>query len=183
MIKLLIIIIIVEYPEKLACEIRWNEVFDESSYYIFQIYIIALSIIELYIPFALMTVLYSIILFKLKTQKVPGEQSVSTENLRAKKQRKVLKMAIAIVSVFVICWMPMSVLTFLSTFVWDSTTSPSCGIVRYWLVGQIIAVGNCAINPCICFIFSGNYRQGLRTLLDKLFCRIFKARANFAIPS
>ena len=93
----------VEYPEKLACEVRWNEVFDESPYYVFQIYIIALSIIELYIPFALMTILYSIILFKLKTQKVPGEQSVSTENLRAKRQRKVLKMAIAIVSVFVIC--------------------------------------------------------------------------------
>ena len=151
MIKLLIIIIIVEYPEKLACEIRWNEVFDESSYYIFQIYIIALSIIELYIPFALMTVLYSIILFKLKTQKVPGEQSVSTENLRAKKQRKVLKMAIAIVSVFVIGWMPMSVLTFLSTFVWDSTTSPSCGIVRYWLVGRDYCRGKLCHKPLYLF--------------------------------
>ena len=173
----------VEYPERMACEVHWTEVFDESSYHIFQIYIIALSIIELYIPFGLMTIFYSIILFKLKTQNVPGEQSVNTGNLRAKRQRNVLKMAIAIVSVFVICWMPMSVLTFLSTFVWDSTISPSCGIERYWLVGEIIAGGNCAINPCICFIFSRNYRQGLKTLLDKLFCRMFKVRANFAIPS
>jgi len=173
----------VEYPEKLACEVRWNEVFDDSSYHFFQNYIIVLSIIEVFIPFALMTILYSIILFKLKTQKFPGEQSINTENLRAKKQRNVLKMAITIVSVFVICWLPVSVLTFLSTFGWDHTSSPSCGTVRYWFVVQIIASASCAMNPCICFIFSGNYRQGLRSLLDKLFCRIFKVKANFAIPS
>ena len=101
----------VEYPEKLACEVPWNKVFDESLHHILQVYVIVLAIIELSIPFALMTILYSIILFKLKTQKVPGEQSVSTENLRAKRQRKVLKMAIAIVSVSVVCWMPMSDLT------------------------------------------------------------------------
>ena len=62
-------------------------------------------------------------------------------------------------------------------------TWPSCGIVHYWLVGQIIASANCAINPCICFFFSGNYRQGLKNLLETLFCRIFKVKAKFAIPS
>ena len=173
----------VEYPEKLACEDRWDEVFDESSRYTFQSYLIVLSIIELYIPFALMIILYSVILFKLKTQKVPGEQSVNTENLRAKRQRNVLKMAIAIVSVFALCWLPISVFTFLSTFLWDHTTSPSCDTVRYWFVAQIIASANCALNPCICFIFSGNYRQGLRSLLDTTLCRIFKVKANFAIPT
>ena len=169
----------VEYPEKLACEVCWKKVFGESSYYIFQVYIIALSIIELYIPFALMTILYSIILFKLKTQKVLGEQSVNTENLRSKRQRNVLTMAIAIVSVFAICWLPISVLSFLSTFGWE----PSCGTVRYWFAAQIIASANCAINPFICFIFRGNFRQGLKSLLDTFFCEIFKFKVNFAIPS
>ena len=173
----------VEYPERLVCEVRWNDVFDESSYYIFQNYIIVMSIIELYIPFPLMTILYSIILFKLKTQKVPGEQSVNAENLRARTQRNVLKMAFAIVSLFVICWMPVSILTLISILVWDNTTSPSCGIVRYWFAAQIIVGVNCALNPCICFIFSGNYRQGLRSLLDRLFCRILKAKADFTIPT
>ena len=172
----------VEYPDKLACEVRWDEVFDESSYHTIQNYIIVLCIIELYIPFALMIILYSIILFKLKTQRVPGERSVNTENLRAKRERNVLKMAIAIVSVFAICWLPISVLTFLSTLVWQNTTSPSCGIVRYWFVALIVAHANCAMNPVICFIFSGNYRQGLRSLLDTLFCGTFKVKANFAIP-
>ena len=173
----------VEYPEKLACEVRWKEVLEESSFYILRNYITVLSIMELFIPFALMTILYSIILFKLKAQKIPGEQSNNAENLRAKRQKNVLKMAIAIVSMFVICWLPISVLTFLSTFGRDPTTPPSCGIVHYWFVAQVIAHANCIMNPCICFIFSGNYRQGLRNLLDKWFCRIFKVKANFALSS
>ena len=126
-----------------------------------------------------MAILYSIILFKLKTQKVPSEQSVNTKNLRSKRQRNVLTMTIVIVSVFSICWLPISILTFLSTFGWD----PSCRILRYWFAAQIIASGNCAMNPCICFIFSGNYCEGLKSLLDTLSCRIFKVKANFAIPS
>ena len=128
----------VEYPEKLACEVRWDEVLDESSYYILQIYIIVLSIIELYIPFALMTILYSIILFKLKTQKVPGVQSVNPENLRAKRQRNVLKMAVAIVSLFVICWLPISVLNFLSTVGWDHTSSPSWASCAIGLLPRLL---------------------------------------------
>ena len=160
----------VEDPEKLACEVPWNKVFDESLHHILQVYVIVLAIIELSIPFALMTILYSIILFKLKTQKVPGEQSINTKNLRAKMQRNVLTMAIAIVSVFAICWLPISVLSFLSTFGWE----PSCGTVRYWFAAQIIASANCAINPFICFIFRGNFRQGLKSLLDTFFCEIFK---------
>ena len=173
----------VEYPEKLACEVRWKEVFDESSYDILQNYIIVLSILELYIPFTLMTILYSIILCKLKIQRVPGVQSVNTENLRAKRQRNVLKMAIAIVLVFAISWLPLNILVFLSIFLWNDKTSPPCGILHYLLVGQIIASANCAINPCICFFFSGNYRQVLKNLLETLFCRIFKVKAKFAIPS
>ena len=174
----------VEYPEKLACEIRWNVLFDESSYYILPIYFIVLSVIELYIPFVLITIVYSFILFKLKTQKIAGVQSVNTKNLRAKRQNKVLKMAIAIVSVFVICWLPVSVLTLLSTFGLDDTSLPSCVIVWYWFVARIIAHANCAMNPCICFTFSGNYRQGLQSLFDALFsCSIFKVKSNFAISS
>ena len=159
----------VEYPERMACEVHWNEVFDESSYSILQVYFIVLSIIELYIPFALIAILYSIIIFKLKTQKVVGVQSVNNENIRAKRQRNVLKMAIAIVSLFVVCWLPISVLTLLSTFGWYQTSSPSCAIVWYWFVVRIIAHANCAMNPCICFIFSGNYRQGLKIFFNTLF--------------
>ncbi|KAL9953784.1 hypothetical protein ACROYT_G041249 [Oculina patagonica] len=40
---------LVEFPERLSCELRWNEAFGKSSSY----YTIALSAIELHIPFTL----------------------------------------------------------------------------------------------------------------------------------
>ena len=30
-------------------------------------------------------------------------------------------------------------------------------------IAKFLSRANCAINPCICFIFSGNYRQGLKS--------------------
>ena len=110
-------------------------------------YIIVLSVIELLIPFAGMTILYSIVLCKFKTRKVPGVQSVNTENLRAKRQRNASRMAIAIVPVFAICWLPISVLTLLSTFGWDLTRLSSCGSVCYWIAAQIIASAQINIVP------------------------------------
>ena len=44
-----------------------------------------------YIPVALLTILYSISLVKVKSQKTSGEQSANTEEQRAKRNRNVLK--------------------------------------------------------------------------------------------
>ena len=41
----------------------------------------------------------------------------------------------------------------------------SCGSQHFIIVAFIMARANCALNPCICFIFSRNYREGLTTLL------------------
>ena len=53
-----------------------------------------------YIPAVLLFALYSIILIKLKKQANPGEQTANAEEQRIRRNRKVLKMAIAIVVAF-----------------------------------------------------------------------------------
>ena len=60
----------------------------------------------MYIPVLLLAILYSIIVIKLKTQAHPGEQSVNTQQQRDRRKRNVLQMSIAIVTVFVLCWLP-----------------------------------------------------------------------------
>jgi len=156
---------LIEYPGKLTCENRWNEAFGESSSY--ANYVLAIFIVFLYIPFALLAVLYSIVLIKLKKQVLPGEQSANAEKHRARRNRSVLKMAIAILLGFVLCWAPYSIIALVGGFAWNSA-SVSCGIIhrRYYLIALYTVYANCAINPCICFIFSGNYRQGLKSLLN-----------------
>ena len=138
---------------KVSCFIQWDEWFVN--------YILAIFVVFFYVPVALLVVLYSVIVVKLKKQKIPGEQSVIAEQQRTKRNRNVLKMAIAIVVGFVLCWLPWSIIFLLSLFGRDLP----CSISLYFSITFFMALSNCAINPCICFIFSDNYRQGLKRLL------------------
>ena len=151
-------------PGKLMCYRGWNEVFGESSSY--ANYILAIFVIFLYTPLILIIILYSVIVLKLKSQTIPGQQSVTVGQQRLKRERNVLKMAIAIMLGFAVCWVPFSIITLLRLFSWASKTRFSCGIIRFRFTALFMARANCAINPCICFIFSGNYRQRLKNFLS-----------------
>ena len=85
---------LVENP--MVCKLQWKQVFKESE----GNYFLALFIIFLYTPLIMISVLYIIIYSKIKSQKIPGEQSVNRAGeQRVKRERNVLKMSIAIVLV------------------------------------------------------------------------------------
>ena len=151
---------LVKYPERLMCELLWQEAFEGSTY---PNYLLAGAIVFFYTPFVLLVILYSIILIKLKTQVHPGEQSANAEEQRTRRNRNVLKMATAIVVVFFICWIP-----FISNAIIDSfsLTFSSCSFYRYFNVTFFMAYANCAINPIICLTLNSNYRQALKRLVS-----------------
>ena len=149
----------------LACFGWWNEEFGAENSSLAN-YFLAFLIVIIYIPLVLIAILYLAILLKLKSQKIPGEQAVNARERRAKRERNVLKMSIAIVLVFAICWLPLSTNLFLFYFQTNSTIISSCGFQYFGSISFFLAFSNCAVNPCICFIFSGNYRQGLKNLLS-----------------
>ena len=95
---------LVEHPEGTWCVRRWKRVFGESSS--FASFLLAYNIVFTYIPVLLLVILYSIIFIKLKTQVHPGEQSTNNQQQRKRRNRNVLQMSIAIVTVFVLCWLP-----------------------------------------------------------------------------
>ena len=150
--------------ENLACQMMWKEAFGESSS--LESYYVELFLVLVLIPFELMTVLYSIIIVKLRAQKIPGGESVSSkeQEKRMKRDRSVLKMVLAIVLGFALCWAPLNIFAFLRFFVWEENHKLSCGFLHFIFFAEFMACANCAINPCICFIFSGNYREGLKSL-------------------
>ena len=128
------------------------------------IYLLSACIVFFYIPFVVLVILYSIILIKLKKQVHPGEQSVSAEEQRTRRFRNVLKMAVAIVVVFFICWIPFSINLVTSYFVPKITLD--CKFLVSLDVALFMAYTNCAINPIICLTFTSNYRQALRRLVN-----------------
>ena len=155
---------VVKYPDRLVCRPMWNEVFGASFK---NHYFVAFSIVFIFIPLVLISILYIIIYLKFKSQKIPGEQSqVKVGQQRERRERNVLRMAIAIVIGFAICWLPITVSRVLLVFASHTTTS-SCGFIALRFSASVMAFANSAINPCICFIFSANYRQGLQHLFSR----------------
>ena len=152
-----------EYPGGLVCSLDWKKAFGESSSY--ENYIVSWSVIFSFIPLLLITILYITIYIKLKSQKIPGEQSANAGQQRRQREQNVLKMSIAIVLGLAVCWLPFAIFWLLVFFVSDIW--PVCGFRYFGDVAFFMARTNCAMNPCICFIFSRNYRTGLKTLLFK----------------
>ena len=153
---------LVEYQEEKKCMNQWKAIFGETSS--FGTYLLSASILFFYIPFVVLVILYSIILIKLKKQAHPGEQSASAEEQRTRRNRNVLKMTVAIVVAFFICWIPFSIQVVTFYFVPKNTLD-----CKFWVssnVALFMAYTNCAINPIICLTFSSNYRQALRRLLN-----------------
>ena len=153
---------LVEYQEGKRCMNQWEVIFGEKSS--FAIYLLSACILFFYIPFVVLVILYSIILIKLKKQVHPGEQSASAEEQRTRRNRNVLKMTVAIVVAFFICWIPCSIQLVTSLFVPENHLD--CKFWVSYYVALFMAYTNCAINPIICLTFSSNYRQALRRLVN-----------------
>ena len=151
---------LVGYPGQVECALDWSEAFGGSSS--FENYFLAIFVVFIYTPLVLMTVLYSIIVLKLKSQPTPGERSINAVQQREKRESSLLKLVIAIVLSFALSWMPFTI------FVLVSVAKVSCSAIHYFFIAQIVARANCAINPCICLIFSRSYRQALKSLFSRL---------------
>ena len=154
---------LVDNSGKMYCISRWKEAFGESSSH--PHFKLVIYIMFAYVPVLLLVILYSFIFIKLKAQVHPGEQSSNIEQQRQRRKRNVLHMSIAIISVFVFCWVPfitnILIINYRSSF-----TYFSCSFWLYYRVTSYIAVANCAFNPIICFAFSSNYRLGLKRLVN-----------------
>ena len=149
-----------EYPGgRLGCRLRWEEVFGDS----FESYFMVNLMVFIFMPFVLISILSIIIFLKLKSLKIPSEQSANAETeQRRQREHHVLKMATAIMSGFAIRALPVLIRYLLVSFAPDMIMS--CGFKHFSSVAFLMVNLNCALNPCICLIFSSSYREGLKTL-------------------
>ena len=138
---------LVEYQEEKLCMNQWEVIFGEKSSV--GIYLLSACIVFFYIPFVVLVILYSIILIKLKKQAHSGEQSAAAEEQRTRRNRNALKMAVAIVVAFFVCWIPFSIHLVIFYFAPKNTLD----FCKFWVsynVALFMAYTNCAINPIIC---------------------------------
>lgn len=153
----------VEYAEGLVCQQGLNDKLRESSW--IKNYVLVAIIVFIYVPLVFIAILYFSIAVRIKSQQIPGEPSVNARKQRLKRERSVLKMSVAIVFVFAVCWLPFSIVFLLFLFSSDSAMMSSCAFQYSIHIVIFLATSYCAVNPCVCFMFSSNYRQGLKNLL------------------
>ena len=126
---------------------KWNEVFGESLSP--RNYAFSMLVIFWYVPLVLIAILYMTVAIKLKSQNIPGEGSANGREQHSHRQKNVLKLSIAIVVTFIVCWLPGTIRWFLVSYQPESTMTLSCGFQYFALIAPCLAHFNSAINPCI----------------------------------
>ena len=149
---------VLECPDGLEFTPLWSPYFKH--------YTVAMIAVVFYVPLILITILYLTIALTIKSQKTAGEQSVSRRGQRIKREKIILKISIAIVSAFTMGWLPLSIWWFVYFYSSDKTVIWSCGFRYFTEIVRFLMYSYCAVSPCICFIFIGHYRQGLKNLLN-----------------
>ena len=151
---------LVEHPGGLACEGVWTGFLQVSSSY--KNYILAIFTVCTNTPLVLVAIFYTTIYIKVRSLTIPDEQSANERQPLVRRERTVLKVATAIVLGSAVCLLPYSIVIILTQLVSDLW---SCGFLYFAIVAFIMSSAFCAINPCILFLFSKNYRQSIRNLV------------------
>ncbi|XP_020910204.1 QRFP-like peptide receptor [Exaiptasia diaphana] len=156
------------------CTYSWNPMPDPSRSE--EIYFLVTSTCLFIFPLLLLISLYSTILIRLKRQKTPGNDSFRNQKRIAKRNRNVLRMVLAVVVIFALCWLPLNTLGYINRYIWVKNSSTPCEAGTYIEWAFFIAYSNSFLTPCLYFLFSENYRQGLKQLFGR---RVILIKTSF----
>lgn len=155
------------HKDEAYCLLNWSPPFEDDMQ-AQEIYFVLLFAVLFIVPLCAITALYTAIITRLKRQQFPGQhQSESARQMREKRNRAILQLSVVIVMVFVVCWTPFTTYAFLKFFKWDT---PHCGRRNTAFIVYFIVHSISAINPCVYFLFSSTYRQGLKEVFNCVAC-------------
>ena len=153
---LLFTIEIVQIGQKSYCALRWTlEAYRSLIITEFMVFYV--------VPLSIMSVLYSFVVHKVWVRKTPGNQTAETQLHVERSKKKILKMLVAVVMFFALCWLPSHVTVFILFF--DRENFPCGPPATLTFMSSFLVYANSAINPAIYTIFNSNFRKGIRDVL------------------
>lgn len=132
---------------------------EEDNILASRVYTLLLFSVVYCVPFLAMTIMYTIICKKLWKRKIPGEQNQSNYKALTESRKKVVKMLIVVLIAFIICWLPIQIISFM----WEYAGIVMPRVANF-ISGFLIRT-HAAMSPCIYALFSGNYRAGFKKAL------------------
>ena len=150
---------VVEIEGQLYCVEKWPAPFDDDK--ASTDYTIILFALFYMLPLVIISTLYGCVIYKIWRRKTPGNRSSLANRLYSRSRRKALKMFIAIVICFALCWLPYHVSFFLMSY----DENFHCGLPKdlYFMV-LFFSHAISAVNPCIYMMFNKDYRNGVKRL-------------------
>ena len=137
-----------------------------------QVYYVVFFCLTYLLPLMVISVLYFKIGYKLRRRRVSGNVSLGHTQRHSKMTRKVVRMLVAVVVAFALCWLPQHVSLFLNYFALDS-----CPPEALWFGGELLGYANSAINPCIYIALHPEYRLQFKRILQNIL-PCFRSNAN-----
>ena len=149
--------------ETYVCRQKWEPAFDGESHSRF---VTATFIAFIPVPICILVIVYGTIAWTLKrNQKRRRNICASYPRRKYQRNRPVLLLSVAIITAFVACTVPLLVFMFTTIFLWRWHKPPICAfrtVIPF--IAFFCLQSWSAVNPIICFMFSKNYRSGLKEL-------------------
>ena len=153
---------LISYENETYCIMSWEPAFDHLKTH--KGFFTASFITFFLIPVVFLVIVYGIIAWTIRKKNKKSKERLSCrQNHRDQQLRKIVRLAMAIIISFVSCMTPLLIYLFLLIFLWNWESPPICAfqtIIRFIYFFMLHSWS--AVNPCICFIFSKDYRNGLR---------------------
>lgn len=146
----------------LSCMEKWADD-EQKSTFLSRTYTVTLFVIMYCVPLLATTISYSRISWFLWLRRTPGTQLEVNQRYTDKSKKKVIKMLITVVVLFVCCWLPLQIVTFVVFY--HGPVSPHW----YTLCTTLMCINAC-LNPIIYAIFSENYREAFKNILLSWMC-------------
>ena len=131
------------------------------------IYYVAAFILLIAIPFLIMLGLYSKIIYVTKRAQRPGGHTRTTKLRERKRKQRMVKMLVATLILFQICWMPSFIQEFLISAGAEAHLSSS-QIQILNLITSIMGYSHSALNPLTYPIFNRQYRTAVKEFFQSL---------------
>ncbi|XP_013406185.1 QRFP-like peptide receptor [Lingula anatina] len=138
---------------------RWTQP-SRTFYYTF------VSVVLYFIPIGIMIVAYAMIIWKLWSSELPGEQIEYEIDAQNKIKKKVVIMLCVILLVYVICWTPFQILVLWYEYGKHKHLQNPPWYPKFEFFAQFISYSNSAFNPFIYAGFNENFRKGFKELLS-----------------
>lgn len=148
------------------CEQRWDPAFDHEETH--KWYVTVISITFFILPVCVLAILYAMIACAVKRNATKRKMMSSRSPRKYQTSRQVLRLSVAIIIAFLACIFPMLVNMFMAMSHLHSAEEPTCAFpVTLLFISYFMVHSWSAVNPCICFAFGKNYRNGLKYILSR----------------